>query len=133
MVGLWGTAHRAGADSGAVLGGKTGFCPFPSQAWLVEALQRCCPIEMDLWPRRLQSALLKDKQKARLAFHMLPGKIHTTAIFLLPFGNTPEMSIPQRHISIKSNKQDKEQRTLTSVQAFFHDTHQLKNVSKLWS
>lgn len=39
-------------------------------------------------------------------------------IFLLPFGNTPEMSVPtkpQLHISIKSNKQEKEQRTFTSI------------------
>lgn len=115
MVGLWGTAHRAAADISAVLRCKTGFCPLPSQVWLVEALQRCCPTEMHLWPRRLQSALLQDKQKARLAFHMLPGRIHTTDIFLLPFGNTPEMSIPQLHVSIKSNKQDKEQRTLTTL------------------
>lgn len=132
VAGLWGTAHRAGADSSAVLVRKTGFCPLPSQAWLVEALHRCCPNEMHLWPCRLKSVLLKDKQKTRLALHMLPGRIHTSDIFLLPFGNTPEMSVPTNlNFTYQLNLTNKTRNIY--LQAFFHDTHQLKSMPRLWS
>lgn len=74
--------------------GKAGFCPFPSQAWLLEALQRCSPNET--LTMQAPECSPKGQAKSKAASPRAAWEDPHNDIFLPPFGNTPEMSVPTK-------------------------------------
>lgn len=78
----------------------------------------------------------KGQAKNKAGSPLLPGRIHTSDISLLPFGNTPEMSVPTNlnftyQLNLTSKTRNKEH-LFISIFPWHPSTEEYVQTLKLW-